>query len=87
MYVTGGKWEISGSSHVDTMYGAAPPPHKKTCTTHNNISPCTNDGVINSPVPMNSFLLRPAGNTLPPLDTVELLSVDCGTSMSGNICT
>ena len=31
--------------------------HRKTCTTHNNISPYTNDGVINSPVAWTSFLL------------------------------
>ncbi len=60
---------------------------KTSCTTHNNISPCTNDGVINSPVSLTSIFSSPGGDALPPLDKVEraLLSVDCGTSLSGNM--
>ena len=48
---------------MQTVYAAIPPTRRHS-TSHNNISPCSNDGVIYSPVAMKSFLLTAGGNAL-----------------------
>ena len=49
---------------MQTVYAAIPTPTRRHSTTYNNISPCSNDGVINSPVAIKSFLLTARGNAL-----------------------
>ena len=63
MYGTDVKQETSESIHADSVR-SHPHPTRRHSTSHNNISPCTIDGVINSPVAIKNFLLTARGNTL-----------------------
>ena len=63
MYGTDIKQETSESIHADSVR-SHPHPTRRHSTSHNNISPCTIDGVINSPVAIKNFLLTARGNAL-----------------------